>query len=388
IVTEQDALQAIRSATGIASAVAGVTYGSLDSQNAYRLVFGPSNHVFEVVDSTLVSEAISWLVQGIQGESQINNTRDPDEHVYSNKTISTIASTFLLLVSIIPIMWLVHILLPEELKPRRIPLDTQPYNKRRTFEISSILGASTVIIFVAGSLLGLNLEDFGISWLNSMSATGIILFLVFAAIGLVILMFLIIGKDTTKKSLASVGIDGSKMKHQVSDILKNLIITGIGIIWLLFWLGLAGIPETMQPGILLVLVKWPVGVRWINTVILTIIAVPLFLTEASWIRGLIIGNREWTGGFDRTKHMLFTLISKFAIAGLLTIIVIFWTTGMGVSFVSIILLGVIWVRVIIVQVLASVMMVWTALKFENTWSAVVASAFILALVIVTTIPLI
>jgi hypothetical protein len=72
----------------------------------------------------------------------------------------------------------------------------------------------------------------------------------------------------------------------------------------------------------------------------------------------------------------------------LTIIVIFWTTGGGIAFPRIILAGVIWVRIILVQVLATVMIVWTAIKFENTWSAVITSAFLLALVVVTTLPLI
>jgi alpha/beta superfamily hydrolase len=388
IVTNQDALQALRNATGIDSAVAGVTYGSLNSQTAHRLVFGSSNHVFEVVDSTLVSETISWLVQGVQGEDQILHTRDPADQVYHSKNIASITGSFFLLVSVIPVMWLMHSFLPARFKPRRIPIDTQVFGTRKTFEISSVLGASAVGIFVTVSLLGLNLEDIGISWLNLMSATGFILFLVVTAIGLVTVMFLFMGIDSTKNALASVGIDRSKIKDHAADILKNCIVAGVGITWLMVWLGLAGMPETMQPEILLVLIKWPVGIRWVNTIIITILAVPLFLIDATWIRGLILSDREWSGGYQNTKHMLFTLISKFVIAGLLTVIVIFWTTAGGIYSGRIILLGVIWVRILIVQVLATVLISWAAIKFENTWSAVITSAFILALVVVTALPLI
>jgi len=388
IVKRQDALQAIRNATGIDTAVDNVTYGSLDSQTAYRLAFGPSNHVFEVVDSYLVSEAVSWLVQGVQGESQILHTRNPADHVYFNKNIATIAGSFFLLVSVIPVMWLVYSLLPEKLRPRRIPLHSQSLTLRRTFEISSVLGASTVIIFVTTLLLGIALEDIGVSWLNSMSATGFILFSILTSIGLVILMILFMGRGNTKKSFDSIGLEKSDIIIHGSDILKNLIIAGSGIIWLLFWLGLAGQPTTMQPEILLVLIKWPVGIRGINTIILTLITIPLFLVEAAWIRGLLLSDREWTNGFVNTKHMLFTIISRFAIAGFLTIIVIFWTTGGGIALARIILLGVIWVRVLLMQVLATVMMAWTAIKFENTWSAAIVSSFLLALTVVATLPLI
>ena len=388
IISKQDALQAIRNATGIDTAVAGVTYGSLDSQTAYRLVFGPSNHVFEVMDSILVSETVSWLVQGVQGEDQMVYTRDPADHVYSSKNVATIAGSFFLLISVIPVMWLVYSFLPEKLKPRRIPISSQTFTLKRTFEFSSVVGAATVIIFVAASLFGLAFEDIGISWLNSMSATGFILFSLLTTIGLIIVMILLTGSGNTKISLASIGIEKSRIKDLVSDLLKNIIIAFFGIIWLLVWLGLAGIPETMQPGILLVLVKWPVAVRWVSVIILTILVIPLFLAEATWIRGLILSKREWIGGYDNTKHMLFTLLARFVVAGLLTIIVIFWTTSTGVAFPRIILVGVVWVRILLVQILSTVMIAWTAIKFENTWSAVIASAFILAIVVVTTLPLI
>ena len=285
-------------------------------------------------------------------------------------------------------MWLAYSFLPEKLKPRRIPLDAPTHSFTKTLGISSVLGAGTVVIFVAASLLGLSLEDFGVLWLSSMSTTGFILFLVSATIGLSIVMRLLMGYDNTKKSLSSVGIERLKIKEHVSEILKNLIIAGVAITWFLIWLAIAGMPDTSQPNILLVLVKWPVGVRGINTLILMILAIPFFLVEASWIRGILLSNREWSGSFQNTKHLIFSVISKFAIAGLLTIIVIFGTTAVGVSSGRIVLLGVVWVRIIIVQFLASVILTWSALKFENTWSTVIVSAFLLSLVIVTTVPLI
>ena len=59
------------------------------------------------------------------------------------------------------------------------------------------------------------------------------------------MMFLLMGRDNTVNSLSSVGIEGLKIKEHVSDILKSVIIAGAGIVWLLFWLGLAGMPENM-----------------------------------------------------------------------------------------------------------------------------------------------
>ncbi|MHA3963695.1 MAG: alpha/beta hydrolase [Candidatus Thorarchaeota archaeon SMTZ1-45] len=388
IVSNQDAINAIRVATGNDSAIAGVTYGSLDNGTAYRLVFGPSNHVFEVVDSFLVNETVSWLVKGVQGEEQILYTRNPTEQVYFGKNIAMISGSIFILVSVIPVMWLVNILLPEKLKPRRIPMDIQSYSLQRTFGISSLLGAFTVITFVGASLVGLNLEDIGMSCLNLMSITGYILFLVLAPFVLLIIMLLTIGQKETRKSISSVGIESFRNKYHIYDILKSLISSGVGIAWLLIWLSLAENAGFIQPGIILVLIKWPNGIRFVNTIILMILTVPFLLVEASWIRGLLLTRREWPSRYQKTFSMLFAIFSKFAIVALLTVIIIFGTTAVGVSSGRIVLLGVIWVRILIVQILTAVITTWASLEFESTWSAIIIGAFILSLVVVATVPII
>lgn len=387
IVTKQDALQAIRTATGNASATDGVTYGSLDNQTAFRLAFGPSNHVFEVVDHRLVTEAVSWLVQGVQGEDQLIHTRDPTNHVYFNKNIATILGSFFLLISVIPVMWLVYIILPERLKPNRIPIETQTQSVRRAFEVSSVLGAAVVGLFVAMLLIGQLFEDVGMSVLRMMSSTGYAIFLVLTPVVVTVLMIFLVGHGEMIKALKAAGVMRPTKRSHVLDLLKCLIVAGVGIVWFLFWLALANSFGAMQPGILLVLVRWPTNIRLVYTVILTVLAIPFFLVESAWIRGIILGNREWLGKLSRSRKILFAVISKFVMAALLTVIVILGTTSVGVSSGGIVLIGVLWVRVLLIQLLAAVMTTWESLEFENTLATTIMSSFILALVVVTTLPL-
>ncbi|MFW9976423.1 MAG: alpha/beta hydrolase [Candidatus Thorarchaeota archaeon] len=386
IVSHQDALQAIRVATGNESAIAGVTYGSLDNKTAYRLSFGLSNHASEIVDSTLVNETVSWLVQGVQGESQILYTKAPSEQVYSNENVASVSGSFFILISVIPVMWLVYSFLPERLKPRQISNKNHTYSFRKTFGISSVLGAGMVIIFIASSLLGLYLEDLGIDWLNLMSGTGLILFLIFAVVAMVLLMVLLMGSNNTNKVLSTGGVEVSiGIKEQVADILKSLIIAGFGISWILFWLTLA---NSVEPGVLLLLIKLPLGIRSIDTAILTIIAIPFFLVEASWIRWLLSIKMNQSEIFERIRQIGLLLISRFAMVGVLTVLVIIGTSAAGVSLGRIVLLGVIWVRIIIVQLISTLILTWASLKFENTWSAVMVVSFIFSLVLVATLPII
>jgi len=385
IVTRQDALRALRFATGNESAQEEVTYGSFTNKTAYRLAFGPSNHIFETIDGKLVSEAIEWLVRGVQGESQLIYTRDPFDHVYQNKNIATFAGSAFLLISVIPVMWLAYSFLPDKLRPRRITINTDPFASRRVFVMSCLLGGGTILLFNALSLVGLGFEDAGIIWLGTMSMTGFILFLLVGTITLLIIMFRLMGRNDTMKSLSSVGIQRFNLKEHLMDILKNLLVASIGIVWFLIWLGLAGAPT--HPAILLVLVKWPVGIRGLNILLLTILTVPFFLFEAAWIRGLLLNNREEGKLFKKAKIVLFAFFSKFALVALLTILTILGTTIAGVEGGRIVLIGVLWVRIVLVQLLATVIIIWSSFQLENTWSAVIMSSFILSLVVVTTLPL-
>jgi hypothetical protein len=397
IVTRADALEAIRTATGNPSAEAGITYGSLDNQTAYRLVFGPSNHVFEVIDKSLVSEAVSWLVQGVQGENQILLTRDPTDLVFFNKSIATVLATFFIFVGIIPVMWLTYSFIPEKWRSRQTPIDIEGFNSRKTFEISSILGASVIIIFIISALIGLNLENIGFSWLSSMSGTGLVLFLIISPIVLLTLMYLVMGKENENKALQSVGIIRGSISEVIFDILRGIPLASTGIIWLSIWLGLAGASQT-QPHILLEFIRWPVGIRWTNLLIFALLSVPFFLLDAAWIRGIqpsvdeMIGKPvieyDWSESYRKVVSVLIILAMKFAFVVLLTIVTILGTTSVGVEGGRIVLIGVVWIRVFIILILTSIITAWSSLKLENTWSAIMVNAFLLALVLVTTIPLI
>ena len=220
-----------------------------------------------------------------------------------------------------------------------------------------------------------------------MSGTGLLLFFILGPIGLAIIMFLRLGKPDTLAYFASVGIERAGIKEQVHDVIKNFIVALAAILWFMLWLWISGGSHT-QPSILLVLIKWPVGIRLTNTIILAIVAVPFLLVEASWIRGLLMSKTQWSTSYKRTATMLFALFAKFAIVALLTIISIFATTSVGVLGGRIVLIGVIWVRILIIQVLAAVITLWTSWEFENTWSAVIVIAFVLSTVLVTTLPIV
>lgn len=388
MISVEQALHAIQTATGNENAEADVTYGSIINQTAYRLALAPTDHVFEAVDGTIVEESTTWLIQTVQGEGQLVHTLDPASQIYFSKTIATFTGALFLLLSVFPLMLLVYSFIPEKQKPRKIKAETVTFSFKKTFAISSILGAVMITIYTATSAGGFHLENIGLAWPNSMFAVGLLFFYILSTIFLTITMFLLMGREATKKVFASVGIKRLSLKEHTFDILKGFIIAGICIGWLLTWLALCGLPEMMQPWILIALIKWPVGVRGINAVIVTAFAIPYLVVDAAWLRGLLLSERDWGGTIGEVKTTIFAFVSKFAVSGVLAVLVVFGTTALGLIAGKMVLLGLLLLLFLVIQLLTTVITAWTALKFQNTWPAIILSAFILALVAMSSLPLI
>jgi fermentation-respiration switch protein FrsA (DUF1100 family) len=388
MISTADALNAIRTATGNSSAEAGVTYGSFSNQTAYRLALAPTDHVFEALDGTVVEEAISWLVEATQGEGQLALTLNPASQIYFSKVVATFTGVLFLFVSEIPLMLLVFSFLPERLKPRQIPNETEPFSFRKTFAISSVLGALMITIFTATTAIGFHLENIGWAWPNSMFATGLLLFFVLSIIGLSLTMLILMGKEKTRKAFASIGIQRIPISAHIIDFLKGLLIAGICIAWIMFWLGITGLPEQMQPWILIALVKWPVGIRSINTVIVMIFAIPYLLVDAAWLRGLLLAERGWSGKYKDIKSLIFAFAAKFTVSGVLAVLVVSGTTALGLIGGKMVLLGLLLLLILVVSLLTTILTAWIALKYNTVWPSVLFSAFLISIVVISSIPLI
>lgn len=388
MISTDDALNAIRVATGNESAVAGVTYGSLANHTAYKLAFGPTDHVFEAIDQTIVGESVAWLVRATQGESQIAMTRDPMSQIFFNKTIGMAGGVLFMFVSVLPLLFIIYSHLPDRIRPKEKPIENDAFSIPRTFIYGSILGAITVGIYTATSAMGFHLENINLYWPNSMFATGLNLFYILTAPALALIMYFMLGKDGLKRAFASVGIGGEPFKVSLFDMLKGLLVAAVCIAWLLLWLALCGLPEQMQPWIALALVKWPVWERGINTVIVAVVSVPYLIVDAAMLRGLLAAKREWSGGRGGTKTMILAFASKMAVTGLLAVVVVFGTTALGFIAGKMVLLGLLLLLVLIVTVLTTTITLVSSEEFKSTWAAIFISAFMLAIVVVSSIPII
>jgi pimeloyl-ACP methyl ester carboxylesterase len=377
MISTEDALEALRRATGDDSAVAGVTYGSFEDQTAYKLALAPTEHVFEALDATIVAESALWLVQALQGESQVNHTLPMYEQVYQYKVIATATAPLGLLVSTIPLMFVIYYALPESLRPRKIPNNATVFPIKRTVIYGSAVGAAMILLFTASCAASYHIEAAGSAWISSMF--GIVLPLT---------MMLLIGRENTKLALAAVGIERKNLKETLSEFLKVFLIGGASIAWLLGWIMVGGLPESMTPWIAIALVKTPAGIRAFNMLVLFLLGIPYFAIEAAWIRGIMLSKRDWGGEREFTKNIGLAFMTRIAVAGVLAIAATSVTTLLGLIAGPMVLLGLLLLLFMIVSMLTTLLISWASLEMENPWPAVILSAFLWAWVAISSIPII
>ncbi len=387
MISTEDAIETLRIATGNESAVAGITYGNFTEQTAYKLAFAPTDHVFEAIDGTIVSESTIWMINALQGTEQLEHTLDPSQQVFIYKVFAMASGIFALLASCLPFMLIVINHLPEKLKPRKIENKTTAQPLKNLAIISAVLGTAFVLIFGATSSITFHFENAHIYWPNSMFATGLVLFFIIFTTFTTITLRIGVGIENTLNAYESAGIVKQPLLEYAKDLVKGLIPALLTITWLISWMAIGGLPEQMEPWIVFSMVRYPVGTRITNTIIIMLFAIPYYIADTTWIRGLLTAERDW-GNNEFTKKLLLAVSFRLIFAGIWSVILVAVTTAMGFIVGSMVLLGLLLMLFFIVSALTTILIAWTSIEFHNPWPAIFVSAFIWAWVAISSIPLI
>jgi pimeloyl-ACP methyl ester carboxylesterase len=388
MISNEDAIDVLRRATGNESAEPNITYGDFENQTAVRLSFAPTEHVFEAIDSTVVAGAIKWFVQALQGESQLERTLNPKSHVYQLKVYAMAIGVFALLTSSIPLVLLLTTMVPDKLKPIPIPNDVGSISTKKTLAKSFILGVMMILLFGVTSVVGYQLETIGIAIPRSMFATGLFMFLLISPILMVLLISVLFGRETGVRAFAAVGIEKKDIKITSKRIMGGMLISILSILWLLFWKYLGNNPFAIEPWIFFSLVVVPVGIRPLNILILTIAGIPYFIADAAWIQGLLLAGREWNTEHVYAKSILFVLVGRLPAAAVMAVIIVAVTTGAGLVIGAMVLLGLLLLLFMVVSILTTILIATTSIEFKNSWPVILLNSFILAWVAISAVPLI
>jgi pimeloyl-ACP methyl ester carboxylesterase len=388
MISNEAAIAVLRRATGNESAEPNITYGSFENKTAVRLAFAPTEHVFEAIDSTVVTDSIEWFIQALQGVPQLERTLDPTAQVYQLKVYASAIGAFALLTSTIPLVLLLTRLLPGKLKPAPLENNVVSLSIGTTLVRSSVLGIVMIGLFTITSVVGYQLEVNGVAIPRSMFATGLFMFLLLAPFLMFILMRIMFGKENAKLAFTSIGIEKKDIKLTSKRIVGGSVVSIIGAIWLLSWKYLGSNPAAMHPWIAFSLVVVPVGVRIWNILILTLAGIPFFIADAAWIRGLLLSKREWNTTHPHAYSILLVLIGRLPATAAMAVIVVALTTGLGLVIGAMVLLGLLLLLFMVVSILSTLLITLSSIEFENPWPVIILSSFILAWVAISSVPLI
>ncbi|MFQ5832576.1 MAG: alpha/beta fold hydrolase [Candidatus Thorarchaeota archaeon] len=388
LVQEEDLLETLRSLTGIPTAMSGVTYGGFDGDAAYRLVIAPTNHVSEAIDSLIVVESVSWMLQAL------HNVEEPDleglfiQLIYENRTIANTIGAAALLLSIIPLLFIVVTHLPEQIRPERIGNETETLSLSRIGLLSGVLGAVFVALYALSGVAGFNLETAGINWPNSMLATGLVLFFVVCPIIWLLAMALIIGRRVVYQTILSMGYEHGNVKGLAMAVSKGILVGLICIGWLLFWAALGGMPGAQNSITILPIFRFPNLQRFLNTLAVTCLALPFSIVDAQFTRGLMLAQRDWGGRVPYARRIVTVFGLRVVPVTAFSVVLVLGTTALGFVLAPVVLLGLLLSHFVLISAFVVLLNIFSSVEFGNPWPAIVIGAFLYAWFLIGTVPLI
>jgi hypothetical protein len=118
LVSPQLALDTLSIATGVSEPTAEIIYGDFSAGTARKLVFSPTNHLFEMSDARIVTQSVDWMARSLQGPAYAEQSMlNPAQHIYQYVTFFDLLATIAFLLMIFPIILVTYSVLPSHLKP-------------------------------------------------------------------------------------------------------------------------------------------------------------------------------------------------------------------------------------------------------------------------------
>jgi hypothetical protein len=96
---------------------------------------------------------------------------------------------------------------------------------------------------------------------------------------------------------------------------------------------------------------------------------------------------EWEV-YPNLLKVIFAVVSKLGVASVCALLIYYGLTELGLTAGTMVVLGPLLLVILVIQILSTLLVAFSAIMFENTWPAVILSAFILALVVISSLPLI
>ena len=384
LVSNEDALRALRIISGNSSAIPNTIYGSFASWNATELVFGECDHLMELVDPTLVSESLRWMIVSMQGEHQLNRTTSVDQFIYPAKTYGTVTSTISLFLSIFPVLLITNSALNRVIRPNHIHFKDE-YDPTHASVISLVGGLLTSPLFVILPLVYVVDVNLGTATLLT-PVLGMFLSVLTASIFNVWLLRKITKSRSPFALLERIGIQRRIERADIVMLLRGILLALISGGWIFGWVLFANNVSGHEMEILFPIVRVLTPERLLVAILLFFVLLPYALIETIWVRGFILqyGERSWGLGLLKRTGLALTRPVGFAI--IFVPLILFFTLVQNFLGTSIMMLW-FFVLILALTILSPIIIAWMDHIRTGPWTPIFTTAMLWAWVLITIVPL-
>lgn len=308
LVSQQLALETLKIATGLSDPVPEAIYGDFTAGTARKLVFSPTNHLFEMSDSKIVTHSVDWLARSLQGLSHVEQSMlSPAQHIYQYTSFFDFFASVSFVFSILVIAIISYSYLPTRLKPEQIEGLAKPLENRAAIRYSLIMGLVTSVLFLLLMLMGFVFEFTGLSFIPVSFGTALSLISILTGLVVFVLSKKILGKErvlTLTPELQS----GRNILFK--DFAKSFIVTLPLLIWIL---GFSIVSRAIFDNALMLTFAVDSGaalLRFLYMIALTFLMLPYFYADTLWLNASVGIVTKWNDLHDMTKRIVRALASR------------------------------------------------------------------------------
>jgi pimeloyl-ACP methyl ester carboxylesterase len=279
----------------VTGVVPNTTYGNFTANTARRAIFPATNHLFETIDPTIVSESVDWmrmsLKAGVEDEHWINSTHQ----IFSAWLIGGLCGLLGALLTIFPII-VILLSLPVFSDLKKTPSQVATENTGSILTYGAIYGAIGIITFFPFLIIGSLLQSVthfpaynGLPVMAWMIGSGLV-----AAGALNIIL-----KRKSDLHLSLQGLLRTSGEKAIPTLLGTLVLTLAVFVWLY------GLTLLVDLGLVLDLRCFLPGLN--DLTLLQAVFIPLyfvgflvyFLVEGAWFTSIILPKS--TGSWTRVQ---------------------------------------------------------------------------------------
>ena len=212
----------------VTGVVPNTTYGNFTDNTARRAVFPATNHLFETIDPTIVSESIDWMRLSLKGGVEDAHWINSTHQIFSVWLLGGLFGLFGALLTLFPII-VILLSLPMFSDLRKTPPQEVTVSTGSILINGAIYGAIGIITFFPFLIVGILLQSiiyfpayYGLSVMAWMIGSGLV------AAG----VLTIILKRKSNLNLSLRGLLGTGSDRSIPTLIKTLVLTIILFLWL------------------------------------------------------------------------------------------------------------------------------------------------------------